>query len=491
MAKSKAAVRYSYPTVNEGDALDSFQCVTFLVPVGWWNKGALVSAYYFMGHVWSWTDSDYGKYIAAQWRLAFWESWKGNFMLSSTNIVNVTCAPSAAANCNNVTEINLVINAGAEVPAISDDTLPVLTDPALIPQYMIDAGSTTISLYDEARCRRANYIADRVETSVDVFNSLLGSLSGDFSEYLTERIVAGVGVAMMDTPAPGFADAAGVAIIVAPKMVSWALGAAFSADLLEIGITINKQAIVDKIYISHDAESFGNLHIEFLESAINSESFSDELKTIYKDYFRFVWGSRFGSWFYSSAEKLFSDIIPSNYPITLMCETVAYSGSIRWNFNSGDLQGWSYDSLSANTLIIDPTGILPNLINPTGGFVGAYPVVNPGVGKKFILYRDDLNLTVTADFGVGVRVSYSPWDVKMNIIFSDGTDTNHVKRKADLNGGDLISWDLSSHVGKLIVGIRTECGSVGDGTSSVMGYDSIIFGNASGSANAGTVELFS
>lgn len=330
--------------------MTEYQCVSFLIPVGWWNKANLIGAFMHMTNAYAWSETDYGSEIAEAWKLAFYASEEEDFMLKVTNDITVncggcgSCTPSTGdADANTIVAID---SASQQVEIIDGENTPPINTVDQIPQYLQNEGINTVTLYDEWRCRQANWIADKVESNINFVNETFKAVTSDFTGSFVERAVIAIKLALSDSPSLGFGDVIGLIFIVSPKLVSWLTSAFFNADsLIMTGLTVDKPAIVSRVYHSSSGQTFGDINAEFIYPVLQAAGLSQDLIDLLDTYNRYIWGSRFGNWFYSSAETLFNDLVPSDYPIGIPCD-VPNSGSILFTFPNNDWEGW-YEGASS------------------------------------------------------------------------------------------------------------------------------------------------
>lgn len=399
------APKYNYPLSNEGDALNEYQCVAFLVPDGWWNRANLIGAFRHMTHDYAWVDTSYGKLVAEAWRNGFIMSEEDRHMALTEviNNINVQCSgcsgcSGGSTNTETSTNIQEAIDATLPVDPVAGVGLPPIDDPLEIPDYMQYENVLTIAAYDEERCRRANWVADKIESSIGILNDILVGMQGDFIEGLGTRIATGIALAMADTPAPGFADVAGLLLILGPKVAGWLSSATIGADITTMsGLSFDKPAIVTRVYNSNTSNSLGDLHAEFIVPILSASGASDEMIEIWERYNSFVWGSRFGNWYFSNGEALFTRVVPRDHPITYPCVENA-SGSWIELFTEG-MNGWEGIQMVNSTMVWEEFPAT-NPVEVAGDQNGPRVRPNPDTGG-------DYHASLTKEWTVGQNVCQS------------------------------------------------------------------------------------
>ncbi len=331
--------KYAYPFANKGDTLEDYECIAFLIPKGWWNRASIIGAFYHMGFSHTWPDDDYGKEVADAWRACYWLSRESNFMME-TNVYITNQIEGGGGCCDTTTNVEVIVNAGQPVtvePNI-DSPLPVVGVEE-IPEFAEENGATTIGEYDELRCKIANWMADRIVADVSRFNNIIGILKGEVAEGLSARIAAAITLAYSDGPY-FIGDIAGAILILSPKVFNWIISTAYPGDIQNLGITVDREAMVSIFYDAETSSDWGDIFFNVIQPAIDSAPVSQELKDVYETYFRFWYGTRLANWYASNAKNLIENLIPDDYVPPTPCGSPA--AQLYYDFNDGTTQGWTF-----------------------------------------------------------------------------------------------------------------------------------------------------
>jgi hypothetical protein len=448
----KPASRYTYPVANEGDVIEEFQCVSFFVPEGWWNRAALIGAYYLMGSRFMWPVSNYGEAVADKWREAYWLSREKDYMCTVENINNIyiTNEGSDSGGCCDVnTNVEVYINASlpVDVEPNVDSPLPI-DDVGDIPPFAGESGATTIQEYDELRCKIANWMADRIMADLNRMNSLLGIIKGDVAEGLAGRVAAFVALAASDGPYP-FGDVAGLILLLSPKLFNWLVSAAYPGDLGSLGITVDREAMVAKFYGAETTAEWGEIFSEFMDPAITASGMSSELADYWRAYTRFMYGTRLANWYASNAKKLVTELIPDDYVSPTPC-AASGSADMYFDFNDGTTMGFVY-STTPYPADNNPGILTTNAIEGTHSLqVDVLGSWNSSGGYSGGTWRKTLDDTYTIREGDKVEFLYE----------YVGAHTNYVQVRFRFNSVEqlqlntpLVNGSQSAQLKSVIVGV--------------------------------------
>lgn len=464
---------------------DEFICISFFCPSEWWGIAALLGSYVSLGKAGLWEKTENGQIMADRFLKAYQMSREDEFMCKVTNEITVNVPNSVSNCCDSNTTVEVIVSASNPVDVEDGSGLPEISDPAEIPGYM--EGITTVEAYNSERCRRANWVADKMEKNVNYLNTILTSIGGDFAESLSARFVLAFTIAMSDTPAPGFADVAGLAILIAPKAVSWFLSAAAPADIsLVTGIQLDKASIVAHVHATDSASAMGDLNQQFVDPVIDALGVSDGMKELFKTYNSYVWGSRFGNWLFSNTEKLYDSIIPADYPITIPCGSPQIGPYVDWQFNTGDLQGWTAELDNAGSVLFAPTASPNNAPSATIGLVG-YLFVSAGLPAS-VKFSRDTSILVTSDHGIGATPYRNGGTTKIRAEFSDSSFLESAEVANGINVSPLVNLDISSKAGLNLTRVEVTVNGSNSYTGRRMQLHDINIGNEFGNKPAGSVE---
>lgn len=372
MSKSSRP-RYTYPAVNEGDALKEFQCVSFFIPLGWWNRGALAGAFFHMGYPFMWPDTPYGLEVAEAWREAYYLSKEAGLdMQTVTNVYNEIIVNSGGGGgcCElpdgqTVPSIPITIGPTDSLDPVEPDNTDQFVESVeapLPPAQYVDAYPSWQE-FNEQKCLAANFYAEKAYRSIDTLKNLMEATLGETLQALIGAFV----LAVSDGPLPA-GDALFISILIVPPVINWIRDSGTDrSETIDWVTSLDQCEMTQIIYDATSNKNLGEAFGDYLIQQLNTTNISPLGKTWMTAYINFQFRNSFANFVYGNLDKF----IPADYVAVCDCEVapvVEGHWPSPWTFPV-DLQGWTTEPDStANAQWYDygPTG---DVHSPPGAMV--------------------------------------------------------------------------------------------------------------------------
>jgi hypothetical protein len=453
---------YSYPPQHEGDALEKFECITFFVPAGWWNRANLIGAYSAMGSYFMQLDTDYGRAIADAWRECYRLSRENEYMCKVTNNITVSCGCASCSGAGGDLSglmINPAFSAFSSVPqdtetelSGSDYTQPSSSIEPLPADYQ--GSATNWQEYNEAKCLAINHWYSRLVKS---FGWLADQLDNGLA-FSLEGLLTAVAIALSDGPTLPFGDAAAIALLLVPatkRLINF-FGVS-TDDIRLVGDHIDGQAVVSALYNSNGAN--------VLQSAVYDQ--------IYANVFSATGSDRLADWSGWYATLALNDkvidriwngvgsiLIPLGYVPEFPCNSNIVPVNLSWPFTES-LEGWAVVQSGGN----GTTAWSDNF----GGSVRAVATTAGGTQANAILeytYGENVELPVVGQDVTSLNCSFGSQYftfggsnqqlLAMQIAFDDSSTWLYPQTAVDRDG--TFSVPITGNDGKMVRSITVEFG---------------------------------
>lgn len=333
MADRKSPPRYTYPVGEEGDALEPFQCVTFFLPAGWWNKAAFAGAFFQMGYRFMWPDTEYGRSVADAWRLAYEMSREDDYMAHITvNVENTqSCGGCGSGQSGELQPIPYEIDQTTTIdgpePAQTGEYVESETATSPPPAYVDEY--PTWEAFNEQKCRAANWYADKILIAINNIKNSLEATAGE----LVFAIITGIILAFADGPLPA-GEAFLISVLVVPPVVQWFRdSSADRSELINWVLELTKCEIVEIIYDAASEVELGTTLQEYLNNAADNANLSDNGRLVAKALIKMHFSFGLANFIFQNLDAL----VPDDHPIE--CQCGVQPPSYLWDFEDGTLQG--------------------------------------------------------------------------------------------------------------------------------------------------------
>ena len=476
---NKKAPRYTYPVANEGDVVDQFQCVSFFVPIGWWNKAAIVGAFYQMGFDFMWPNNEYGEYVASRWREAYWLSREDNYMTQVNVTINnegsseCCCGPSTVPSGQTLPNIPAVITPETNLDQPEIQTTGSFSESGgeLSPPSQYVDKYPTWTDFNEQKCRAANFYAEKAYNAIDTIKNIM---EATLAETLSAIIGAFV-LAVADGPLPA-GEALLISILVVPPVLNWFRdSSADRSETVDWLLNLDKCELTQIIYDATSTQNLAQAFGDYLQSELDNTNISDTGKAWMKAYIDFQFRNRFADFVYGNLDNFIPDsFVPE-------CDCVQPPGtpwSMPFTFDS-DSQGWqvgaentmlsAWEQLADDFFVGDSGGALVSRVSNAAIQETGHWFIESLSGEGPVISASS-NLTYKAGFGT---MNSNGRVVDAIVTFEDGSTAAGLGELINSSNQNLHLVDLSgngSNVGKRVSRIDIKMKSTLDTNSSPNGY---------------------
>jgi hypothetical protein len=265
------------------------------------------------------------KEAAQVWKTACAMSKENNYMPS----VNVVVNNEIGGCCDNtdLNQITVILNNETNIDDAEPSNEVIYNENSGEPQPPDEweGPFADWSEFNDAKCRAANFYADRMLSSLTRIRWLLDNVI----DTGIGKLITAILLASADGPSPGL-DAAALAILITPSLKKWLIDEAGQAsDIAALILTMDKCEIVDLIYASTTRQNLGQALGDYFEAKVAASSLPANGKEWLTLYVNYVFRTRWSNFLFDTLDTL----VPDGYAITCPCGGPA--SSTDWGFETG------------------------------------------------------------------------------------------------------------------------------------------------------------